>query len=292
MYDITALYEAETVPQAIALLQEHPRAYIIAGGSDMLIRIRKGGLPNCELVSLRGILNLRGVSLEADETLRIGPLTVFSHLVRDPLIRRHIPPLAEAAEFVGGPQIRNVGTIGGNICNGASSADTAPTLLAWDAILEYTGPAGIRQIPIENHYLAPGKTALARDEILTAILIPKQNREGYHGCSLKYARRNAMDLAILGCSVNVRLEAGILRDVRAAYGVAGPVPLRARTAENVIRGKPLSEGASLGKAVRNAINPRTSWRGTQEFRLHLAEELTNRALAQAIRAAGSSVCDA
>ncbi|MDR0568569.1 MAG: xanthine dehydrogenase FAD-binding subunit XdhB [Spirochaetaceae bacterium] len=289
MFDITALYEAETVSQAVALLEAHPRACVIAGGSDVLIRVREGRLAGCELVSIRGIPGLRGVSLEADGTLRIGPLTVFSQLIRDPLIRRHISALGDAADQVGGPQIRNVGTIGGNICNGVSSADTASTLMAWDAILEYTGPGGVRRMPIEKHYLAAGKTALDHTELLTGILIPKQSWEDYHGCYLKYAMRNAMDIAVLGCSANVRLEDGLVRDLRIAFGVAGPTPLRVRAVEDALRGKSPAEAARSGGAVRQAINPRTSWRGTREFRLHLAEELTNRAVKQAILSAGGTV---
>jgi xanthine dehydrogenase FAD-binding subunit len=291
MYDIKALYEAETVSQAAALLQEHPQARIIAGGTDVLIRIREGRLAGCELVSIRKLDELRGISLDPDETLRIGPLTSFSRITRDPLIQRHIAALSHAADQVGGPQIRNAGTIGGNICNGVSSADTASTLMAWDAVLEYTGLEGVRSVPIEKHYRDAGKTALNHDELLTAILIPKQRYEGYYGHYIKYALRNALDIAILGCSANVRLSSHTIEDVRISFGVAGPVPLRIRETEHLLRGKPVNQEtiAIAGGASRSEVNPRSSWRASREFRLHLAEELTKRALKQAILNAGGSL---
>lgn len=293
MYAIKALYEAESLPQAVALLQEHQEARIIAGGSDVLIQIREGRLADCTLVGIRKLEELRGVSLDPDGAIRIGPLTSFSCITRDPLIQQYIPVLGFAADQVGGPQIRHIGTIGGNICNGVSSADTASTLTAWDAVLEYTGPAGIRRMPIENHYVSAGKIALNHNELLTAILIPKQSYADCYGHYLKYAMRNAMDIAVLGCSVNVRLapDKQTLTAVRLAYGVAGPTPVRAREAEKAAEGLPVSRETleAAGKAAREGLNPRSSWRASREFRLHLAEELTKRALRQAVIYAGGSI---
>jgi xanthine dehydrogenase FAD-binding subunit len=293
MYDIAALYEAESVSQAIGLLQEHPEARIIAGGSDILIQIRDGRLAGCVLVSIHQMDALRGVSLDPQEAIRIGALTSFSHIVRDPLIQRHIPVLGKAADMVGGPQIRNIGTIGGNVCNGVSSADSASTLMAWDAVLEYTGPQGIRLVPIQDHYVGARKTALNHDELLTAILIPKESYADYFGHYIKYALRNAMDIALLGCSVNVRLspDTKTLAGVRIGYGVAGPVPMRVPRAEEAAKGQPvaLETLESLSKAALQEVNPRSSWRASKELRLHLVEELTKRALKQAILRAGGTV---
>ncbi|MDR2483879.1 MAG: xanthine dehydrogenase FAD-binding subunit XdhB [Treponema sp.] len=293
MYDIEALYEAGSVSQAIALLQEHPGARIIAGGSDVLIRVREGRLAGCVLVSIQKLDAIRGISLDPDETIRIGALTCFSRIACNPVIQRRIPVLGEAADTVGGPQIRNIATIGGNICNGVSSADSASTLLAWDAVLEYSGPKGIRLVPIGNHFMGPGKTALNRDELLTAILIPKESYTDYYGHYIKYAMRNAMDIAVLGCSVNVRLsqDKKTFRDLRIAYGVAGPAPLRAPEAEGNARGRPVNweTAETLGKAVIKEISPRSSPRASREFRLHLAEELAKRALRQAVTKAGGTL---
>lgn len=148
MYDITALYEAASVAEAIELRRAHPEARLIAGGSDLLVKIRDGKLTGTELISIRGIAELAGVCEMPDGTLKIGPLTSFSQLAADTLIRERMPVLGEAADEVGGPQIRNIGTVGGNVCNGVTSADTAPTLFAYDAELELSGAGGTRRLGI------------------------------------------------------------------------------------------------------------------------------------------------
>jgi xanthine dehydrogenase FAD-binding subunit len=293
MYDIEALYEADSVDGAIKLLGQYPEARIIAGGSDILIEIREGKLAGCTLVSIQTLDELRGITLETDGAIRVGPLTSFSHVAADPLIQTYMPVLAEAVETIGGPQLRNIGTIGGNVCNGVTSADSASTLTAYEAVMEYRGPGGVRRLPIEEHYRGPGKTSLAHEDILQGIFIPKESYENCYGCYIKYAMRNALDIATLGCSVNVRLSADkkTIERMRIAYGVAGPVPARAKNAEEAARGKPVSEETvnAAAKAVLDDVNPRTSWRAAKEFRLHLAEELARRALRESIRRAGGSL---
>ena len=293
MYDIKALYEAKSVSHAIRLLTEHPQAQIIAGGSDVLVQIREGKRAGAELVSIYGLDELRGVSLEADGTIRIGSLTSFSHITRDPIIQAHINVLGQAVDQVGGPQIRNIGTIGGNTCNGVTSADSASTLFAWDAIVELTGPEGVRRLPIRDFYIKAGQVDLRPGELQTAILIPRAAYEGYEGHYIKYAMRNAMDIATTGCSVNVKLSADrqTMEDVRIAYGVAGPVPMRAPTAEARAKGSPTTSQAveEIARAVLEDINPRDSWRAAKDFRQHIAVALAQRALTQSISLAGGAL---
>lgn len=293
MYDMKALYEATSVPHAISLLKEHPEAKIIAGGSDVLVQMREGKLAGKELVSIYKLDELRGISLDEDGTLRILPLTSFSHITKHPLIQEHVNVLGEAVDMVGGPQIRNIGTIGGNTCNGVTSADSASTLHAYDAIMVISGPDGVREKPIREFYISAGKVDLAHEEILTAILIRKESYEGYKGHYIKYAMRNAMDIATTGCSVNVKLspDKKTIEDVRIAYGVAGPVPMRALNAEAAAKGKPVSPETveAFGKAALTDVNPRTSWRASKEFRLNLVEQLAKRALKEAIRKCGGEI---
>ena len=293
MYDIKALYEAESVAHATELLLAHPEAKVIAGGSDVLIQMREGRLAGATLVSIYGLDELRGVSMEADGTIRIGSLTSFSHITKSPIIEEHIRVLGEAVDMVGGPQIRNIGTIGGNTCNGVTSADSASTLVAYDAIVELTGAEGKRLVPIREFYIKAGKVDLRPGEIETAILIPKESYEGCKGHYIKYAMRNAMDIATCGCSANVKLSADkkIIERARLAYGVAGPVPMRAPSAEAAANGKPVSAETveAFAKAALDDVNPRTSWRATKEFRLHLVEELARRALSEAIRLSGGEL---
>ena len=293
MYDIKALYEAESVQHACALLLAHPEAKVLAGGSDVLIQIREGKLAGATLVSIYGLDELRGVAMEADGTIRIGALTSFSHITRSPVIEEHIAVLGEAVDMVGGPQIRNIGTIGGNTCTGVTSADSGSTLVAYDAVVELTGALGVRRVPIRDFYIKAGKVDLRPGEIETAILIPKECYEGYKGHYIKYAMRNAMDIATCGCSANVKLSGDkkTILSARLAYGVAGPVPMRAPSAEAAANGMPVCAETvdAFAKAALQDVNPRTSWRATKEFRLHLVEELARRALTEAVRKSGGEL---
>ena len=207
---MSGVYERpfDSVEEAVALRLEHPEAQIIAGGSDVLVQMREGKRAGAELISIYGIDAMRGICIDEDENIRIGSLTSFSHITRDPIIRKYINVLGEAVDMVGGPQIRNIGTIGGNTCNGVTSADSASTLHAWEAIVELTGKNGVRRLPIKDFYLRAGKVDIRAEEgeIQTAILIPKASYENCFGHYIKYAMRNAMDIATTGCSVNVVLS--------------------------------------------------------------------------------------
>ncbi len=293
MYDMKALYQAKDVDDAVALRLAHPEAQIIAGGSDVLVQMREGKRAGVELISIQGLNELRGVSLEEDGTLRIGSLTSFSHITRDPLIQKYIHVLGEAVDQVGGPQIRNIGTIGGNTCNGVTSADSASTLHAYDAIVELTGPGGVRRQLIHDFYIKAGKVDIREGELQTAILIPKESYENTFGHYIKYAMRNAMDIATLGTSVNVRLSADkkTVERARVAFGVAGPVPLRAETAERLAAGKPVSMelAEAFAQAVKEDINPRDSWRAAKDFRMHIAVESAKRAFIESVRLAGGEL---
>ena len=295
MYDMKALYQAESVQDAVALRVAHPDAQIIAGGSDVLVQMREGKRAGVELISIYGLDELRGVTLEADGTLRIGSLTSFSHITRDPLIQKYLHVLGEAVDQVGGPQIRNIGTIGGNTCNGVTSADSASTLHAWEAIVELTGKNGVRRLPIKDFYLRAGKVDIRAEEgeIQTAILIPKASYENCFGHYIKYAMRNAMDIATLGTSVNARLseDKKTFDRVRIAFGVAGPVPMRAPHAEEFINGKPvtLENIEGFGKAVLEDIHPRDSWRASKAFRSHIAVESAKRCLMESVKLAGGEL---
>lgn len=290
MYDIEKIYKASSVDDAIRILVDHPRALIIAGGSDILIKIHSGKLIGCSLVSIYGLEELRGVSIGDEGEIKIGALTSFSGISKDNIIKKYIPVLGEAVEKVGGPQIRNIGTIGGNISNGVTSADSASTLFALNAKLEIVGPRGDKIIPISEFYLGPGKVILEHDEILTAIYITKENYENFTGHYIKYAMRNAMDIATLGCCVTCKLneEKDIIKDVHLAYGVAGPIPIRCVKAEESIKDKKISEEMfeSFGQEALEEVKPRSSWRASKEFRIQLAQELAKRALKESIKKSG------
>lgn len=295
MYDLKALYEASSVQNAVELRLEHPEAQIIAGGSDVLVQMREGKRAGKELISIYGLDELRGVSMDENENIRIGSLTSFSHITRDPIIQKYINVLGQAVDMVGGPQIRNIGTIGGNTCNGVTSADSASTLHAWDAVIELTGKNGVRRLPIHDFYIKAGKVDIRAEdgEIQTAVLIPKESYENCFGHYIKYAMRNAMDIATLGTSVNARLspDGKTFERVRIAFGVAGPVPMRAVNAEAFINGKAvtLENIEAFGRKVLEDINPRDSWRASKAFRSHIAVESAKRCLIESVKLAGGEL---
>lgn len=295
MYDLAALYEAKSAEDAVRLRLEHPEAQIIAGGTDVLVQMREGRRAGKALISIQKLDDLREIRLDADGTLRIGSLMTFSHITKHPLIQRHLLVLGEAVDQIGGPQIRNVGTIGGNTCNGVTSADSASTLLAYDAVVELLGKNGKRLLPLREFYIKAGVVDLRAEEgeIQTALLILRDSYENTNGFYIKYAMRNAMDIATLGTSVNARLspDKKTFERVRIAFGVAGPVPLRAETAEAFAAGKPVSEASIevIAKTVLQDIHPRDSWRASKAFRSHIAVECAARALTQCVKRCGGDV---
>ncbi len=294
MFDIQSFYEAKSVEDAIGALVGDENAQVISGGTDVLIRVREGKDAGCSLVSIHNIPELKGVERTEDGDIKIGAATAFSQITNDPLIQRYIPMLAEAVDTVGGPQIRNVATLGGNICNGATSADSASTMCTLDAEIVLEGSDGERIVPIGEFYTGPGRTVRNRCEICTHFLIRKENFEGWHGVYMKYGKRKAMEIATLGCAVRVKLSEDKQRidDVRLGYGVAGPTPLRCKKAEAALRGSFVGDVEAIENFIQTAlteVHPRSSWRASREFRLQLIEELARRALRGAIEKAGGMI---
>ena len=294
MFDIQSFYEAKNVKDAINALVSDPNAEIISGGTDVLIRVREGKDAGRSLVSIHNIEELKGVRLLENGDIRIGAGTSFTHITNDPLIQKYIPMLGEAVDTVGGPQIRNMGTIGGNICNGATSADSASTMWTLEADTVLEGPDGERTVPIDEFYTGPGRTVRERTEVCKYFLIHKDAYEGWHGQYIKYGKRKAMEIATLGCAVRVKLSEDRKRieDVRLGYGVAGPTPLRCRKAEEGLKGSAVNDSvaaAQFAKTALTEVNPRSSWRASKEFRLQLIEELAKRGLAAAVKRAGGEI---
>ena len=276
MYDIEQYYNAKTVSEAVMLLKEHPDARIISGGSDVLIKIREGRMAGTSLVSIRDIEEIKGITGNENGDILIGAGTVFSHITADPIIQKYIPVLGEAVDQVGGPQIRNIGTIGGNICNGAVSADSVPTVFSYNSLLHIANEDGGRITPVREFYLGPGRVDLHPGEVLTHVVIPKKEYAGYHGHYIKYSMRNAMDIATLSCSV-----------VRITFGVAAPVPYRCVETEEKLKGRILDESfyQELEESIRGEIHPRNSWRASRDFRLQIGGEIAKRALLRTVELA-------
>ncbi|MEG1536759.1 MAG: xanthine dehydrogenase FAD-binding subunit XdhB [Clostridiales bacterium] len=291
MFDIADIVCPTTAAQALAAVAADPQAVVIAGGTDVLVKVREGKLAGARLISIHGLSQWQGITQDQEGTIHIGPLTTFSQLENHPLLREKLQLLTEGAGQAGGPQLREQGTIGGNICNGAPSADTAPALLCVNARLLLSSRDSCRFLPIEQFWLGPGKTALAAGELLTDILIKQEDFEGFGGCYYKYSMRQAMDIATLSCAITLRLGAeDKIAALRIALGVAAPTPMRAVETEQALEGLRYPQAAAeIGARIRREINPRDSWRASRAFRLQIAGEISARALQQAWLRAGGKV---
>ena len=290
MFAVKQWHKASSAAEASRLLLEHPGCRLISGGTDVLIRLREGDDAYADLVDIHNLAELRPIVARPDGTLRVGAGATFTEIMESPLVKERIPALAEAAASVAGPQIRNVGTIGGNLCNGAVSADTCAPVLALNGRLRILGPQGERETPARGFHTGPGRVALNPGEVLLGVDFRPEDWKGRGSRYFKYAMRGAMDIATIGCAASVRLEDGVIADLRLTYAVAGPIPLRCPKAEAAAVGK--SGRAALeavSAAVENDVNPRSSWRAGREFRLHVIRVLAERVLGDAMQRAGGVI---
>jgi xanthine dehydrogenase FAD-binding subunit len=291
MFNFKSYSKAGSIKEAIRLLGQNPEARLIAGGTDVLVKLHKGKEDFDHLIDIHDIAELNFIRRNHDGDLVIGPMSCFTSVAESELIRKHIPVLSEAILTIGGPQVRNMATIGGNLCNGVPSADSATPLIALNAMVTIEGRDGTRQLPLEDFFLGPSRVALEHHEIMTAITVSRDNYAGYAGYFFKYAMRDAMDIATIGCSAVCKVEDEVLTDLRLAYGVAAPVPMRCKNTEDKIRGRKVSTQLldDIAEAVADDVSPRTSWRAAKEFRLQIIATLARRVVRQAILNAGGTI---
>jgi xanthine dehydrogenase FAD-binding subunit len=291
MFPIETYRRAATIDEALDLLAADPDLRPLAGGTDILVKLHKGKPGFDRLVDIHEVAELAGVCRTDDGDLIIGPGTVFRRVIEDPLIQTHLPVLATALNTIGGPQVRNMGTIGGNLCNGVPSADSAPALLSFNAVLTLRKKNGQRQLGVADFFKGPGDVDLKPGELLTAITIPASEYTGRHGHYIKYAMREAMDIATIGCAAVVQVDQDRLSDLRLAFGVAAPVPIRCPKAEAAAKGQPLDADLldQIAAAVLGDVRPRDSWRAAREFRRQIIFELARRCVRQAVTHAGGGL---
>jgi CO/xanthine dehydrogenase FAD-binding subunit len=255
----------------------------LAGGTDLLVQMREGGLRPRALVSLRDVPGLRFIRLGDGGSLQIGAATTLSAIENSPEVREHFPAIAEAASFIGSVQVRDRATIGGNLCNAAPSADTAPILIAYGALATMSDGRAERTVPLEEFFTGPGQTVLKPGELLTAITIPAPAARTFG----KYYKtfRSAMDCCTVGVGVCAVFADGsrMLEDVRLVMGAVAPTPMRALACEELLRGQALDDEliAQVGVRAAAEIKPITDVRASAEYRKVLAEVLTKRALSAA-----------
>ena len=291
MYDIERSFEAHSIREALDLLKEYPEAVLISGGTDVLIRMKERKLCNAVLIHVADIPELHGISMQPDGTIVIGAATRFTPLTDDPIAREHLGALVHACSQIGSPQIRNVATIGGNVCNGAVSADSAPSLLAYDAQLVLVSEEGERTVPLREFYAGPGKTHINKGhEILKEFRILPESYRSRGAASMKFGQRNAMEIATLGCAINVQLseDRSKLEDIRIAFGVAAPTPIRCYQTEALMKGRTID--ADLIKVMHTSLlselQPRDSWRASKRMRKQLIVTMSERTLEEAMEKGG------
>ena len=259
----------------------------VAGGTDVYVN-RHGGKERTEkVVDIKNLEELKGQSYKKGEGLDLGELTSHRSIEEWDLIKSHYYALFQGCSQVGSVQIRYRGTLGGNIMNGAPSADSIGPMLVHDASVVVAGPNGERTIPLEKFYTGFKKFDIQPDELLTRILIP-DTPENAGSAYYKYMRRGAMDLALMGVSAYVEVEDGVMKNVRIALTTSAPTPVRSYSAEKVLEGQPVSDEiiVAAAEAVASEGKPRSSWRSSAEFRVRLLHDVTIMVLHEAIERAG------
>jgi len=269
--------EPKTIEEAMFQLGTYgDRAKVIAGGTDLIVRMKMDMIRPAYLVNIARIPALR--YMIHDGGLRMGALTPFQELERSPLIREQYTALYEAARSVSCAQIKSMGTVGGNLCHASPAADSAPPLLALGAKLKLVGGGCERIISIEDFYVGPGKTILSSEELLVEIRLPEP-KAGMGSTFLKVGRV-AADLAKLNVAVAIEREEGVCRDCKIALGSVGPKPFRADEAEDILRNRKLTDDLAEKSSERASeeIQPITDIRSTIEYRREVARVLVRDAL--------------
>jgi len=274
-------FAPSSVDEVIALLGNYKgSSKLLAGGTDVLNSMRKRKIsPSC-LISLKNISQLNHLSFDAGEQmLKIGPVTTLGEIVSSPVIQKDFRVIADAADVVGSVQVRNRGTIGGNICNASPAADTVPALLVLQSRIKIRGSAGERVVPLEQFFVGPGSTVLGEDELVTEIQVPLPPK-GTGMAYFKQGIRKAMDIAIVGVAVLIVSNSGNCEEIRIGLGSIAPTPLRALNAERVLKGKALEDRTIEGtaKAASDESCPISDIRASAEYRKEIVKVLVERAI--------------
>ncbi|MFH1758224.1 MAG: xanthine dehydrogenase family protein subunit M [Pseudomonadota bacterium] len=277
--------KVSTLQDAFRLLEEHGEgARILAGGTDLLVKMRNRILTPRLLIDLKGVPDLEAISYDPESGLRIGALTTIHRMETSPLLREKFGVIAQAASSLGSYQIRCRATLGGNLCNASPAADMIPCFISLGAKAEIAGPKRERFLPLEDFFAAPGRTHLRPGEILTAVQVPQLSElTGTHYA--KHSIRKAMDLAVVGVAVALSFDLGRERcsDAKIALGAVGPIPFRATRAESCLRSQRMDEELISQAALlaSEEAQPISDIRASGEYRKEMVRVVTHRALKQA-----------
>jgi carbon-monoxide dehydrogenase medium subunit len=281
-------YSPDMIDDVVELLTRLDGAVILQGGTDLLVAMKQKGTHPQHVVSLKRLRGLLGQIYENDGHIHIGASANFGQLERSALIKRELVVLHEAVQQIASYQIRNVATIGGNLCNASPAADTAPPLLVLGAVLRVQGSSGERDVPIEKFFTAPGKSVLGRGEVLKEIEVPKL--KSHSGAAfVKLGRRVSEDISVASGACLIQLDGKVVREIRIALGSVAPTPLRAYRAENTIKGRTISEQSlnDTCKVAMTECSPISDVRASARYRRAMVGVLTRAAInTAASRASG------
>jgi CO/xanthine dehydrogenase FAD-binding subunit len=279
-------HRPDTLAGVRRLLTEIPGARILAGGTDLLVKLRERRLAVPALISLRGVAGLTGI--EVGSEIRIGALTLIADLIGDPKLVAACPALIDAARELGSPQVRNLATVGGNLCNASPCADLAPPLLVHAARVRIEGAGGVRELPLEQFFIAPGETRLAPGEVLTEIVFAAPSANS-RAAFFKQGRVR-MDIAIASIAVRLELDGDHCALSRVAAGSLGPRPLRLGTVEALLEHRRLTAAVirEAREAAEREVSPITDIRGTAPYRRQLAGVFVERGIRSLLEAGGAA----
>ena len=281
--------DVASLDEAVSLLGQYgDGAYLLAGGTDLLVMAKEDRLSPKYLIDIKPIQGMGEITWDAQAGLRIGALATIRALERSALVQEKAPAVSQAAHLLGSVQVRNRATVGGNLCQAVPSAEMPPPLIALGARARICGPNGYRTIPLEDLFVGPRRTSLGHQEILVELEVPPA-RNSTASAYLRFSPRKAMDLAIASAATTVRLENGSFSDCRIVLGAVAPTPLRATRAEESLKGGPPGDGAIMRAAELAASEaaPISDIRASAEYRRELVKVLVRRALAQSLSDAGS-----
>ena len=277
---------AETLEHASRLLTELGEdSFLFAGGTDLLVEIRERLRRVRNVVDIKQIPGLSDITYDETRGLTFGALVTVGRLERLPLVQKRYPNLTAALASLGSIQVRNRATVVGNICRASPSADTIPPLVADGAFVHIYSPSDMRIVPLAEFFTGPGRTVLAKGEIVTGITVPPA-LENSGKAYLKHGRRKAMELSTVGVAVSLTMEKGVCNDIRIALGAVGATVLRAPEAENLLRGTAL-DAAAIRSAADKAMEectPISNVRASADYRRDMVGVLTSRAINQALEA--------
>jgi len=275
----TQYLAAKTIDEAVdAHAKANGSARFLAGGTDLLVQIKSGIRKPNLVIDIKKIVELNSIQEISENEFVIGASVSGANLNRNPKFAKLWPGVLEAFRLIGSEQIQGRASLGGNLCNGSPAGDSVPALIAAGCKAVIAGPGQRKEIPIENFHLGPGKTILENGQMLVALKFPKRNNNSADAY-LRMTPRTEMDIAVVGCGVNISIENGVCTNARVSLGAVAPKPLLINEASDILVGSSLDEETleKVSKICKDSCNPIDDKRGTIDYRTKVAGVLFKRA---------------